>query len=177
MKTSLSKAPLAVLVAALLSGCSPHKPTAEALRPVRTVEVRYNTALQANRYVGTVQARHEVDQGFRVGGKVVTRKVDVGQLVREGDVLAILDDTDYRLAEQAARQQLLAAQTQAAQAASDRKRLDALKLAYEYRKYNGRGGVSPRLYSFVSAPRGLQWLGPCAGRHCRRPNPAAAPPG
>ena len=127
MKTSLSKAPLAVLIAALLSGCSPHKPTAEALRPVRTVEVRYGTVLEANRYVGTVQARHEVDQGFRVGGKVVTRKVDVGQLVREGDVLAILDDTDYRLAEQAARQQLLAAATHARQAASDRKRLDALK--------------------------------------------------
>ena len=127
MKTSLSKAPLAVLIAALLSGCSPHKPTTEALRPVRTVEVRYGTALEANRYVGTVQARHEVDQGFRVGGKVVTRKVDVGQLVREGDVLAILDNTDYQLAEEAARQQLLAAETQARQAESDRKRLNALK--------------------------------------------------
>ena len=127
MKTSFSKTPLAVLIAALLAGCSPQKPTAEAPRPVRTVEVRYGTALQADRYVGTVQARHEVDQGFRVGGKVVSRKVDVGQAVREGDILATLDDTDYRLAEQAARQQLVAAQTHARQTESDRKRLEALK--------------------------------------------------
>ena len=82
---------------------------------------------EANRYFGTVQARHEVDQAFRVGGKVASRKVDVGQSVREGDVLAVLDDTDYRLAEEAARQQLVAATAQARQAESDRQRLEALK--------------------------------------------------
>jgi RND family efflux transporter MFP subunit len=89
--------------------------------------LRYDKAQETNRYVGTVQARHEVNEAFRVGGKVVQRKVDVGQKVREGDVLAILDDTDYRLAEEAARQQLASAMTQARQAESDRKRLDALK--------------------------------------------------
>jgi RND family efflux transporter MFP subunit len=74
-----------------------------------------------------VQARHEVDQAFRVGGKVVQRKVEVGQMVREGDVLAALDDTDYRLAEEATNQQLLAAVAHARQAESDRQRLNALK--------------------------------------------------
>ena len=93
-------------VAAMLSACSPDKPPVEAPRPVRTVEIRYDASREANRYVGTVQSRHEVDQAFRVGGKVAQRKVDVGQIVREGDVLAVLDDTDYRLAEEAARQQL-----------------------------------------------------------------------
>ena len=78
---------------------------------------------KCNRYVGTVQARHEVDQAFRVGGKVAQRKVDVGQIVREGDVLAVLDDSDYRLAEEAARQQWAAAVAQARQAESDRQRL------------------------------------------------------
>ena len=53
-----------------------------------------------------MQSRHEVNEAFRVGGKIVQRKVDVGQKVREGDVLAVLDDTDYRQAEEAARQQL-----------------------------------------------------------------------
>ena len=42
-------------------------------------------------------------------------------------MLAVLDDTDYRLAEEAARQQLVAATTQARQAESDRQRLEALK--------------------------------------------------
>ena len=75
-----------------------------------------------------MQARHEVDQGFRVGGKIASRKVDVGQSVREGDVLAVLDGVDYRLAEEAASQQLVASRAQARQAESDRKRLEALKV-------------------------------------------------
>lgn len=116
------------LSALMLLGCAPDKPPAEALRMVRTVELRYDKAREANRYFGTVQARHEVDQAFRVGGKIASRKVDVGQSVREGDVLAVLDDVDYRLAEDAARQQLVASTAQARQAESDRKRLEALKV-------------------------------------------------
>jgi multidrug efflux pump subunit AcrA (membrane-fusion protein) len=38
-----------------------------------------------------VQARYEVDQAFRVGGKVVSRRVDVGQKLRQGDAIAVLD--------------------------------------------------------------------------------------
>src|SRR5205085_5229512 len=100
---------------------------ADPPRPVRTFELRYDQSREANRYVGTVQSRHEVDQAFRVGGKVAQRKVDVGQVVREGDVLAVLDETDYRLAEEAARQQLAVATAQARQAESDRQRLGKLK--------------------------------------------------
>ena len=117
---------VAVIAVAVLSACTA-KPPPEALRVVRTVEIRYDKTQETNRYVGTVQSRHEVNEAFRVGGKVMQRKVDVGQKVREGDVLAVLDDTDYRLAEDAARQQVVAATTQARQAESDRHRLDALK--------------------------------------------------
>jgi RND family efflux transporter MFP subunit len=117
---------ITVPIAALVSGCA-EKPAAEQLRTVRTAEIRYDKAKETNRYVGTVQSRHEVNEAFRVGGKVVQRKVEVGQKVRTGDVLAVLDDTDYRLAEDAARQALIAATSQARQAASDRQRLNALK--------------------------------------------------
>ena len=99
-----------------------------ALRPVRTVEVRYDDALDTSRYFGSVQARRETEQAFRVGGKVMERRVDVGQTVHEGDVLAVLDDVDYRLTEQATRQQLEAATARARQAESDAARLEALKL-------------------------------------------------
>ena len=128
MNPSLSPAlaTLTVITVAVLSACT-SKPPAEPLRAVRTAEIRYDKTQETNRYVGTVQSRHEVNEAFRVGGKVAQRKVDVGQKVREGDVLAVLDDTDYRLAEDAARQQLVAATTQARQAESDRHRLNALK--------------------------------------------------
>ena len=101
MKSSLPMALLAISIAAMLSGCS-HEPPPEPLRAVRTVEIRYDKAPQTDRYFGSVQSRYEVDQGFRVGGKVVSRKVDVGQKVRQGDVLAVLDDADYKLAAEAA---------------------------------------------------------------------------
>ena len=127
MKTFIPTAVPAVLIAALACGCTQQKPPAEAARPVRTAEVRYGGAQQSTRYFGTVQVRHEVDQAFRVGGKIAARRVDVGSTVREGDVLALLDDTDYRLAADAARQQLIAATAQAQQARSDQKRLDALR--------------------------------------------------
>ena len=126
MKNSLP-AVGALAAAAMLCACSPDKPPVQAPRTVRIAELRYDQAREANRYVGTVQSRHEVDQAFRVGGKVVQRKVDVGQFVNEGDVLAVLDEADYRLAEEAARQQHAAALSQARQADSERQRLANLK--------------------------------------------------
>lgn len=126
MKNSLTAA-CSIATVAMLCACSPEQPNVQAPRPVRTVEVSYDNARESNRYVGTVQSRHAVDQAFRVSGKIVQRKVDVGQVVHAGDVLAVLDDNDYRLAEEAARQQLAAAAELARQADSDRRRLTALK--------------------------------------------------
>ena len=127
MKPSTGTALIAATICSVLSACSHDAPPAEALRPVRTVEVQYGSAREVSRYFGSVQARHEVDQAFRVGGKVLQRRVDVGQSVREGDVLAELDDVDYRLTEEAARQQVDAATARARQAESDWQRMQALK--------------------------------------------------
>ena len=46
---------------------------------------------------GEIRARHESNLGFRVGGKVIERLVDVGATVAEGDLLAS-DDPSARLA-------------------------------------------------------------------------------
>ena len=128
MKGVVLKTAVTVLIATLLYACTPDKPPAQALRQVRTVEIRYDQPLQASRYTGSVHSRYEVDQAFRVGAKIVKRNIDVGQRVREGDVLAVLDDTDFQLAVEAAEQQLLAAETAARQARSDRRRNEELKV-------------------------------------------------
>jgi membrane fusion protein, multidrug efflux system len=127
LKTTHAPALLAIPLAAMLAACSPKAQPAEPLRPVRTVQLRYDGASAANRYTGTVRSRHEVDEAFRVGGKIAQRKVDVGRVVREGDVLAVIDAADYRLALDAAQQQAASAVSQAKQAESDRKRLVALR--------------------------------------------------
>jgi RND family efflux transporter MFP subunit len=127
MKSRLALSPIAAGMVALLVGCTHEPSPAAVLRPVRAVELRYQAERDTSRYVGTVQARHEAEQSFRVGGKIAERRVDVGQLVHEGDVIAVLDDVDYRLAEDAARQQLAAATARARQARSDQERLNGLK--------------------------------------------------
>jgi RND family efflux transporter MFP subunit len=53
-------------------------------------------------YTGTVRPRYETDVGFRVGGKLITRKVEIGDRVSAGQVLAVLDPTDFDLAVKAA---------------------------------------------------------------------------
>ena len=127
MKTTHTAALLAIPLAALLAACAPKAPPADPLRPVRTVELHYGGVRDTNRYAAVVRARHEVDEAFRVAGKLTQRKVDVGQLVHEGDVLAVIEDTDYRLAAEAAQQSLASAVAQARQADADRKRQEALK--------------------------------------------------
>ena len=127
MKASLVACSGLLSFAPLIAACTQHAP-GERPRPVRSVELRYDATGDEHRYFGAVQSRHEIAQAFRVGGKVIERKIDVGQTVREGDVIALLDDVDFRLAEQAARQQLEAATAQARQAESDWRRLQGLKL-------------------------------------------------
>jgi RND family efflux transporter MFP subunit len=128
MKALFVSSAVVVAATSLLAACGSQAPTEEPLRPVRTVEVHYDDALDTSHYFGSVQARHEVEEAFRVAGKVMERRVDVGQTVRQGDVVALLDDADYRLAEQATRQQLEAVTARARQAESDWKRLQALKV-------------------------------------------------
>jgi multidrug efflux system membrane fusion protein len=49
-------------------------------------------------FAGDVRARYETILSFRVAGKLLARHVDVGDRVRKGQVLAQLDQNDYRLA-------------------------------------------------------------------------------
>ena len=71
-------------------------------------------------YSGEVRARIEATLGFRVAGKIVERRVDVGQAVKAGQVLARLDPTDAGL-------QLTQAEAQRALAAADLARSRDLK--------------------------------------------------
>lgn len=127
MKTKLAGILLAAQLAALLAGCSGPPP---AGKPPRAVLVRSvadgGSGPQLRVYTGEVRARHEADIGFRIGGKLVERNVDVGARVRPGMVLARLDPQDVKLAEQAAAAQVSAAQADAALAQAEFERVQNL---------------------------------------------------
>jgi RND family efflux transporter MFP subunit len=102
----------AVLVlAAALAACSKPPPEPEPVRAVKLLTVGPSASTFGLEFAGEVRARVESRLGFRVAGKIVRRAVDLGQTVRVGQVLAELDAQDLRLATEAVRAQVAAAQT------------------------------------------------------------------
>src|SRR5262245_48672958 len=84
-------------------------PTPAPLRVVRVKEVTADATATEQTYTGVVRARYETDLAFRVGAKIVSRHVEVGERVAAGTLLFRLDATDYRLAVKAAEADLIAA--------------------------------------------------------------------
>jgi RND family efflux transporter MFP subunit len=96
-------------------------------RPVQVQRVQYEANAASREFVGTVRARYETDLGFRVGGKIVARVVNVGDRVRAGDVIARLDPQDLTLQVESAEAELAAATSNLTQAAADLQRYTTLK--------------------------------------------------
>ena len=110
-------------IATLLSACGRDPaPVIEEARLVRTVVVTDDSNAQLAEYTAEVRARIETDISFQVGGKLINRAVDVGAIVRRGDVLAGLDNTDQALGVDAARSAVAAAQAEYERAQSDEAR-------------------------------------------------------
>lgn len=120
---------LALTIAAAFFVVACGKPAApeEPIRAVKLQTVGMQAAQATLEYAGEVRARTESRLGFRVGGKLIERPVEVGQRVKAGQLLAQLDPQDLKLAADAARAQAAAARTNRDLAAADFKRYQVLK--------------------------------------------------
>ena len=116
-----------VAAAMVLAACTPPPEPAPLAQAVYVTRVQHDTGEGEHRLSGTVNARFESELSFRVGGKVASRAVEVGQSVKQGQVLARLDDTDLQLAADVAAQQWRATQVEAEQASSDAARFRRLQ--------------------------------------------------
>lgn len=127
-------APL-ILLPLLLLACSEAPPPPAAPKLVRTLIVgagalhASDSAARASdpapdgadrSYSGEVRGRIETTLGFRIAGKIIERRADVGMTVKAGQVLARLDPTDAGL-------QLAQAEAQRALTAADLARYRDLK--------------------------------------------------
>ena len=93
-----------------LMACSPPAPPEKAQRMVRVLTVGAGDAASQRDYSGEVRAKSESTLGFRISGKLITRLVDVGATVSQGQALARLDPSDAGLqATQAEAQRSIAA--------------------------------------------------------------------
>ncbi|RZT98062.1 efflux RND transporter periplasmic adaptor subunit [Rivibacter subsaxonicus] len=126
----VSRAALAVMVvsgAIALAACSRPAPAPEPVRAVRTLTVGTDSAGGVMEYAADVRARVESRLGFRVGGKMTRRSVDLGDTVKAGQVLAQIDPQDLRLGQESARAGVNAAKVQFELAEADFKRFSDLR--------------------------------------------------
>ncbi len=81
----------------LLTACSQPSEAPPPPRPALVMKVTANNTAAAMTLVGVVQPRYESAQSFRLAGKIIERRVEVGAKVGKGQVLARLDAADSQL--------------------------------------------------------------------------------
>ena len=110
-----NKAVLGLSLLVLLTACGKERPT-EPLSPrvyVQQVSTReFAPPIQLS---GDIQARVETQLSFRVGGKIIERKVDVGDHIQANQVLARLDPKDLKIQVETAQASVNAQQAQVVQ--------------------------------------------------------------
>lgn len=94
----------ALLLAGSLTGCNKvqSEETVQVVKPVKLFEIPQQTDLELDSFIAKVDATDRAALSFNVGGDIETFDVRMGQEVKKGQVLAVLDATDYRIAVDAA---------------------------------------------------------------------------
>ena len=117
--------PVLLACAFFLHGCGGKETPPPTPRAV-LVQAASSANTGSNIYTGEIRARHETDLGFRVAGKMIARLVDAGAEIKPGQPLAKLDPADLLLSANAAKAQLVAAESDLATARADRDRYQGL---------------------------------------------------
>ncbi len=88
-----------IAMAMLLAACSEKPPVVEDIRPVRAIQIAAAGAETVLELAGEIQPRYESRLGFRVSGKVIARQVEIGSVVKRGQVLMQIDPRDLQLSQ------------------------------------------------------------------------------
>ena len=80
---------VALLALALLPACQrAQEEAAPEIRPVRVTTIENRSASGTVSLTGTVQAQTEINQAFRIDGRLIERTVDIGDSVKPGQLVA-----------------------------------------------------------------------------------------
>jgi RND family efflux transporter MFP subunit len=100
MQVFVSRFSIALLLLAGMSlmGCGDKQVAQkETVRPVRAVRIGDTSQLTDRTFPGQAKATQEVDLSFRVAGPLITRPVNIGDLVKTGDIVARIDPRDFEV--------------------------------------------------------------------------------
>ena len=81
----------AALIVATVTGCDKPAPPTPQARPVRTVTVERLAEGEAVSLTGHIRAKDQVSLAFRLDGRMIERPVNVGDVLKAGQVVAKLD--------------------------------------------------------------------------------------
>lgn len=114
------------LAGAACGGPAQTAPAGARAVPVRTAMAETRDLDQAVTLTGTLRPRKQAQVSAEVGGRLVSVLRDDGDRVRSGDILAMLDATDYRLSHDRARASLQVAEANHAHAQAEEERAQNL---------------------------------------------------
>ena len=108
----MKKLLLLILPLLLLSACKEENvQIKEPIRAVKTITITQDTKANSRSISGAVKSTDESALSFRVGGRVGSVDVKIGDRVEQGQVLASLEGKEYKLAVESAQAQLASAKS------------------------------------------------------------------
>ena len=139
MKTVTKELTIAItlLLSLTCGACKRNEARPVVVRPVRSIVVEKRQVGDPAVGTGHLRARDEVNLAFRIGGRVIERKLNVGDRVEAGQLVAVLDSEVERNTRNSAQ-----ADVAGAQAALDQ------SVAFEWRQKNllNERVISPNEY-------------------------------
>ncbi len=104
----------------LASGCGPsdakQKPAEAVLRPVKAIQLSSPAANRKLNLPGVAKAVRDTNLSFRVGGPLITLRVDTGAYVEKGQVVAEIDPRDFQIRVNTSKAKLNSSSAQLAEA-------------------------------------------------------------
>lgn len=141
-----------IMTSSLLLACNKPVEPPPPPRPALVVTAGASGTATSMALVGEVRPRYESAQGFRIAGKIVERRVEIGSFVHKGQVLARLDGADTGLTAQAAQADVSAAEADYALAEAE---LDRQRQLY-LKKFISKSALDIHEAQFKSAAAKLQ---------------------
>ncbi len=108
----------------VIVGCGKKQKIVEEIRAIKTITVTELATGQIRKFSGIVKATDSSDMSFEVAGKVTSVKVDIGDRVKKGQVIAVLDKELYELDVKAAEAEVVKARANVVQKKAEYERQD-----------------------------------------------------
>jgi membrane fusion protein, multidrug efflux system len=118
----------------VLVGCDKPAPPAAQVRPVRAITIERSAEGETVSLTGQIRAKDEVSLAFRINGRMIERPVNVGDVLKPGQLVARLDPKDEQDSLRTAQANLVSAEA----------KLTDARLNFARKQELLKGGWTPR---------------------------------